>query len=114
MRKVIFCIVYLLIPVCVFAQKSFQYTSDGRRDPFVPLVSKDGKYLSDAYGIKGIRDIRLEGIVWDGGESSAAIINGEIVSVGEKIGTVKILKIEEHSVVFDVNGKEVSVDLTEE
>ncbi len=110
--KIFFSIVIsLLIIYPAFAGDLIQYDALDKRDPFIPLVSKDGIYASDAYGVKGIKDIRLEGIVWDEIKGSIAIINGEIVRVGEKIGFLKVLKIEESAVMFDVDGETVQIDL---
>ncbi|MBU1061701.1 MAG: general secretion pathway protein GspB, partial [Candidatus Omnitrophica bacterium] len=95
-------------------EQCFKYDSGRKRDPFVPLVSKDGIYVSDAYGIKSIKDIRLEGIVWEVEKPSIAIINGEIVGEGAEIGVIKVLKIERDSVVFDVDGQAVRVELITE
>jgi len=94
-----------------FAEDAFEYDSKAGRDPFVPLVSKGGAYVSDAYGISGIKDVRLEGIVWDEAKGSIAIINGEIVREGQEIGSVKVLKIESDAVVFEVDTEEVRVEL---
>ena len=96
------------------AEETYEYDSKNKRDPFVPLISGSGAYMSDAYGITGIKDVRLEGIVWDDAKGSVAIINGEIVEEGQKIGEVKVLEIKDDSVIFDVGGEEVRVELRSE
>ncbi|MBU0759341.1 MAG: general secretion pathway protein GspB [Candidatus Omnitrophica bacterium] len=95
-----------------FAEEEFTYGAKGKRDPFVPLVSEGGVYVSDAYGISGIKDIRLEGIVWDEAKGSIAIINGEIVREGQKVGAAEVLRIENNAVVFDIDGEEKRLELT--
>ncbi len=95
----------------LYAQETFEYDAKGKRDPFVPLVSGQGVYVSDAYGITNIKDIRLEGIVWDGTKGSIAIVNGEIIREGQEIGSVKVIKIERDAVLFDVDGETVKVEL---
>ena len=110
--KILFVVIIILITGVVFAKESFQYNAKGKRDPFVPLVSKEGVHVSDAYGISGIKDVRLEGIVWDESKTSAAIINGEIVGEGQEIGSVKVLKIEKDGVTFDVDGEAVKIELS--
>lgn len=111
-KNIIFCfIIVLLISGPVFAEKAFKYEIKAKRDPFIPLVSADGMYISDAYGITSIKDIRLEGIVWDEVKGSVAIINGEIAEEGQEIGIVKILKIEKGAVVFEVEGDEVRIEI---
>jgi len=107
-------IILILITGVLFGEDGFKYDAKSKRDPFVPLVSEEGAYVSDAYGIKDINDIRLEGIVWDKRKGSAAIINGEIVREGDEIGSVKLIKIERECVVFDIDGEEVKIDLMED
>jgi hypothetical protein len=98
----------------VSAEEGFKYDSKSRRDPFVPLISETGGYASDAYEASAAEDIRLEGIVWDEGKGSIAIINGEIVKEGELIGSIKILKINKESVTFDINGEHINMELNKE
>ena len=103
-----------LISSEVFAEEGFKYNAKSKRDPFVPLISETGGYASDAYEASAIEDMRLEGIVWDNARGSIAIINGEIAKEGDSLGSVKILKINKDSVVFDVNGESVNVELNKE
>ena len=111
MRIFLAIFIALIITGSTLAEDNFVYSAKDRRDPFIPLVSKDGAYVSDAYGIRGIKDIRLEGIVWDQVKGSVAIINGEIVREGEEVGPLKVLKIEETAVIFDLNGEKVRIEL---
>ena len=110
----------LIICCCIvgslaFAEEAlFKYNAKGKRDPFVPLISESGGYVSDAYEASAVEDIRLEGIVWDDAKGSIAIINGEIVKEGEVIGSIKVLKINKDGVVFDVGGEKVKIDLNNE
>ena len=112
-------ILLVLISIILIAEVGFagerpEYDAKGRRDPFEPLISKDGMYASDADGVRGMKDIRLEGIVWEAAKSSIAIINGEIVEEGDVIGVVKVLKIEKDAVLFDVEGQDVRIELVSE
>jgi len=110
----LFFILTLLFSVFALAEEGFQYDAKGKRDPFSPIVSAKGGFSSDVYGVSSIKDIRLEGIVWDGSANSLVVINGEIFKKEEKIGSVKILEIEEKFVVFDVEGEKVKVELRED
>ena len=106
----IFPIVILAWPA--FAEDgAFSYNAKGRRDPFIPLISESGGYASDAYEASAVEDIRLEGIVWDDVKGSIAIINGEIAREGDSLGAIKILKINKDSVIFDISGESVKVEL---
>ena len=107
-------VLILSVASVAFAEGAYEYDSKGKLDPFVPLISESGAYVSDAYAITGIKDVRLEGIVWDDAKGSVAIINGEIVEEGQEIGSVKVLEIKNDSVIFDVGGEEVKVELRSE
>ena len=96
------------------AEEAFKYNAKGKRDPFVPLIAESGGYASDAYEASAVEDIRLEGIVWDDVKGSIAIINGEIVKEGDAMGSIKVLKINKDSVVFDVGGESIKIDLNKE
>ena len=105
---------YFIVYNVVFAEEGFKYNAKGKRDPFVPLISESGGYASDAYEASAAEDIRLEGIVWDDAKGSIAIINGEIAKEGDVMGSIKILKINKDSVIFDVGGENVKIDLNKE
>jgi hypothetical protein len=108
------CQLTAIISNCAFADEAFKYDAKSRRDPFIPLISETGGYASDAYEASAIEDIRLEGIVWDDLSGSIAIINGEIAKEGDSLGSVKILKINKDSVIFDVNGESLKIELNKE
>ncbi|MDP2981585.1 MAG: general secretion pathway protein GspB [Candidatus Omnitrophota bacterium] len=108
------CQLTAIISNCAFAEEGFKYDAKSRRDPFIPLISETGGYASDAYEASAIEDIRLEGIVWDDVNGSIAIINGEIAKEGDSLGSVKILKINKDSVIFDVNGESLKIELNKE
>ncbi len=108
------CQLTAIISNCAFAEEGFKYDAKSRRDPFIPLISETGGYASDAYEASAIEDIRLEGIVWDDAKGSIAIINGEIAKEGDSLGSLKILKINKDSVIFDVNGESLKIELNKE
>lgn len=115
MRKFLsFTVIVLLFSGSSFAEEIFEYDSKGKRDPFVPLISESGAYVSDAYGVSSVKDIRLEGIVWDESNGSIAIVNGEIVSEGQKIGIAEVVKIEKDAVLFEIDNQEVRIELSED
>ncbi len=105
----IFCVTGAL-----FAAEEFVYDSHGRRDPFVPLVSEGGGFVSDTYGIKSAEDVRLEGIVWEEGKRSMAVINGEIFRAGQSIGELNIVEIQRDGVVFEAGDERIKVELRDE
>jgi len=107
-------IICVIVGSEIFAEEEFRYNPKGKRDPFIPLISESGGYASDAYEASAAEDIRLEGIVWDEVKGSIAIINGEIVKEGDAMGSIKILKINKDSVIFDVGGENVKIGLNKE
>ena len=52
--------------------------------------------------------------MWDDAKGSIAIINGEIAREGDSIGSIKILKINKDSVIFNAGGENVKVELNKE
>jgi type II secretory pathway component PulC len=92
------------------AEKTFQYDSKGRRDPFIPLVGKGVKLLIPQ-GVKSIEGIILEGIIFDSQGDSLAIINGEIIKENEVISGFILKKIEKNSIILTRNGKNYTVNL---
>lgn len=92
------------------AQEQFKYNAKGRRNPFIPLVTSDGRLLKlekegDASGLL------LEGIIYDKYGRSYAIVNGEIVKIGDAIGDYQVLKIENNKVIFIKEGQPMEVEL---
>jgi len=111
----LFCVVLAAIgDIAALAEDGFNYNAKGKRDPFIPLISESGRYASDAYEASAAEDIRLEGIVWDDVNGSIAIINGEIAKQGDSLGTMKILKINKDSIIFDIGGENVKIELNKE
>jgi len=107
-------IMVTFVDMAISDEGAFKYNANGKRDPFIPLISESGRYASDAYEASAAEDIRLEGIVWDDVKGSIAIINGEIVKEEDTIGSIKILKINQDSVIFDVGGENIKIDLNKE
>ena len=81
----------------------FVYDARGGRDPFIPLITKKTRFATGLENIQSIDDIALEGIVWDPGGDSIAILNGIILREGEVVGDVKIKSIDRKSVSLFVN-----------
>jgi hypothetical protein len=113
----------ILIPVCLplgqgfrlfsFAQEEFAYDTKGKRDPFIPLVTSDGRLLKlDKEEAKG--DLLLEGIIYDKQGRSYAIVNSAVVGIGDFIGAYQVLKIEQNKVIFIKEGETTEVILKKE
>ena len=63
------------------------------RDPFSKQNVMDHSTVA-------ISDLKLEGILWHSEKAPHAIINGEIVSKGDKIGDATVLEIQKEKVIL--------------
>lgn len=94
-------------------QEEFKYDSQGKRNPFIPLVTPEGRLLQlEKAAVKG--NITVEGIIYDKSGSSYAIVNGSVVKVGDFISGLQVLKIEKTKVVFVKDGKTQEIGLKKE
>jgi len=84
----------------------FIYNTEDKRDPFEPLVNKEGKIVFGYGTIRSIEDIRLEGIAYDPDGDSIAIINNLVLKENDIFGNIKIIKIESDNVKLRFNQTE--------
>ena len=70
----------------------------GGRDPFSPLVTKEGKFIQGEGGGVALEDVVLEGIVWDPRGEAMAMMNGRIVRKGDHIGRFEVIAIGQEKV----------------
>ena len=77
-------------------QGKFVYDSHEKVDPFFPIVSEEGDFLVSFVVSEAPEKVNLilEGIVWDAGGDSLAIINGVMVRKGEWLNNYKVIQIE--------------------
>ncbi len=96
------------------AQNQFAYDSKGKRDPFIALVTSDGRLLKldTTEEVKG--DLNLEGIIFDKNGVSFAIVNGAVVKIGDIVGDNQVLKIEKDKVIFIKDGATFDLELKKE
>ncbi|MDP3732718.1 MAG: hypothetical protein Q8R31_06855 [Candidatus Omnitrophota bacterium] len=104
---------FLTLSPLLFAQDEFKYDAKGKRNPFIPLVTPDGRLLR-LEKEKTASGLLLEGIIYDGRGLSYAIVNGEVVKVSDKVGDYQVLKIEKNKIVFIKGGQNLEVELKEE
>jgi len=107
------CSVWLVACSLIFAQEEFKYDAKGKRDPFIPLVTPDGRFLK-LEKEEGVSGVSLEGIIYDEHGLSCALVNGEVVRVSDKIGDYQVLKIEKNKVIFIKGGQALEIELKEE
>jgi len=73
------------------------------KDPFYP----EAPFINSGSGIAGVI---LNGIVWDA-KNSYAIINNDIVKLGDKVNEMTVVEINEKNVVLDENGQRHTLEL---
>ena len=78
--------------------EQFAYDNEGMRDPFMPLLTKDGKPVTTYGSINTIGDVIIEGILYDPSGNSVVIINDLILGKGDSISGITVKKIDKNSV----------------
>lgn len=94
-----------------FAQTIFKYDSKGKRNPFIPLVTSDGKLLKLDTNGENNKGFSLEGIIFDKNGVSYAIVNGLVVKAGDSVGDFKILKIMINKILIIKEGQASEIEL---
>lgn len=82
----------------------FTYNSKGKRNPFIALVTPEGRIIKLDV-TESATGMAIEGIVHDDSGLSYAIINGDIVKVGDEVGEYRVLKIENDKVILIKEGE---------
>lgn len=114
-KFLIFLAILLTSLPALFGQGEFVYEDKGRRNPFIALVTPEGRLLKlDRQDIVAAGGLTIEGIIYDKSGRSFAIVNTEVVGVGDSVGDYQVLKIFENKVVFIKDGEPLEVELTKE
>ncbi len=93
-------------------QQKYSYKNQDKRDPFIPLVSPSGYLLN--FETDKASSLSLEGILYDPSGDSIAIINGELLRVGDSIGTAVVVKIEPNIVTVLKDNEKLELELRRE
>jgi type II secretory pathway component PulC len=93
----------------LFAASDCAYNSGKRRDPFVPLAAEAVASASATSS-----GVKLEGIIYDPGAQSMAILNGKTYQAGDVAGDVTVVKILKDQVVISVDGEEKILSMRSE
>jgi len=113
-RTCVFSLLIMGMYLFVFAEADFVYDAQNKRNPFIPLITPDGRLLKLDQEAGGIKDILLEGIIYDKNGLSYAIINAEVVRIGDSIGNYRVLKIEEKKIILIKEGEISEMELSKE
>ena len=101
------------LSVYSFSQEESKYDSEKQRNPFVPLVTSDGRLLT-LQKAPVIKQLILQGITFDPGGFSFCVINGEVAMVGSQIDEYRVIKIEEEKVTLVKDGETIEMELRKE
>lgn len=118
-RYAIISVVFIFIFTSTFTylyagrEEPFIYRSEDRKDPFVPLVSKDGKLMIGFGVLDSINDVILEGIIYDPERESIVVLNGLILKENDRVGRIKVERIERDSVILSFENEEYTFKLKE-
>ena len=113
--QVFFVLAFLLLTLLlsVYADPDYKYKVNGARNPFVPLLTSEGRLIQlEKRESRG--EIKIEGIIFDNFGVSYAIVDGQVVKVGDSVGDKQVLKIEKNKVYFVKQGQVSEVELKKE
>lgn len=106
-------LVFLCSCASVFAQGEFKYDAKEKRNPFIPLITSEGRLLKlDKEEAQG--NLAVQGIVYDKQGRSYAIVNDSVVAIGDNIGDYRVWKIEQNKVIFIKDGQAMEIELKKE
>lgn len=98
----------------LYAQEEFRYNSQGKRNPFIALVTADGRFLQLDQESEKRQEMLLEGIIYDKYGVSCAVIEGQVVKTGDTLGDYQVLKIEKNQVLLIKEGQIKALELQKE
>jgi len=107
-------LIMLMTMPLLFGQAAFKYDPGNNRDPFRPLVDKEGNVLPEARPVSAVMQLNLEGIVWSSSRDSYAIISGNVVKAGDILGDYKVVKINKNQVTLNRGGEDIVLTRGEE
>ena len=112
-KKLLAFLFALLILSPAFCQNEFVYNVKGKRNPFIPLVTPEGRLLKlDKQDKSSSCGLSIEGIIYDKSGRSFAIVNTTVVGIGDFAGDYQVLKIFENKVIFIKDGEPLEIELT--
>lgn len=96
-----------------------EYQVRGRRDPFVRLITSDGRrihspgFSDEQPAVGGVAGLALQGIVYEAGRDSYAILNGQIVRARDELNGIQVLAVDAEGVTVRVSGQDHRLTLPE-
>ena len=113
----VICSVIVLIAGISIANdvsNGFVYDAKKSRDPFLPLVTAEGKIAAAYSAIESINDVKIQGIAFDPDGDSVVIINGLVLKNKDKFDNIEVILIEPNKVTLLFNEQEHVIQIQEE
>ncbi len=104
-------VVFVFMSAAYAQEQKYSYKQT-KRDPFVPLISAAG-YLINLEP-EDNSTLTLEGIMYDPKGDSVAIINGDLVRVGDTVGDAVLVSVEPTKVTVIKDNQKVELSLRRE
>lgn len=97
------------------ASGGFVYEAKGKRDPFVVLVTPDGRIIKPPKPKEMTEGPpRLEGLMYDAKGTSYAVMDGEVFRAGDMVGAYQIIRIDSNKVLMQKADRVFEVELKKE
>ncbi|HQP91786.1 MAG TPA: hypothetical protein PLU24_03845 [Candidatus Omnitrophota bacterium] len=92
--------------------EEYVYKYQGKRDPFMALITPAGYLLN--LEPTDEKKLNLEGIMYDPKGDSMAIVNGELIRVGDNVGTAIVTDIKPNKLIVLQDNEKIEVELRRE
>ncbi len=102
----------IFICACEVSGEEYIYKYQGKRDPFMALITPTG-YLLNLEPTDD-KKINLEGIMYDPNGNSMAIVNGDLVRVGDNVGAAVMIEIEPDKIIVLQDNEKIEIELRRE
>ncbi|OGX24212.1 MAG: hypothetical protein A3J51_01435 [Omnitrophica WOR_2 bacterium RIFCSPHIGHO2_02_FULL_45_21] len=97
------------------ADKGWVYEAKGKRDPFIALVTPDGRIIEPpAPKERAEGPPQLEGLMYDAKGISYCVMDGEVFRAGDMIGDYQIIRIDPNKVIVQKAGLVFEIKLRED
>lgn len=112
--SMIIFLIAIAVQPALLCSESLKYDPNNKRDPFRPLVDKEGNILPEVRPVTATVELNLEGIVWSGKGDSYAVLGGSVVRAGDLLGDYKVKAIEKSRVILERGNEESVINLRSE
>lgn len=97
------------------ADKGWVYEAKGKRDPFIALVTPDGRIIEPPEPKERIEGPpQLEGFMYDAKGISYAVMDGEVFRAGDMVGDYQIIRIDSNKVIMQKANQVFELELRKE